>query len=214
MPPFAVTKESLEDISVLALVEPPHELMEVSREMFRTHMMKRPCDSALQQAPEVLDGIGMDVSIDVGDLVVDDVVRDVSAHDPIAPPFVGVEDFDRSLVNLSSSESFDFVAVEMGDLGASDSPTSFDDADDCGLLAPSSGASRPNALFFTPDVGVVHLQNTEQLGFIVCRGHGAPNTMAHIPSGGIADIEHPVNLVSAHPLLGLADEVNGDEPLP
>lgn len=60
MPPFTVTEEPFEDIPVLSVIEPPHELIEVAGEMLSTHMMECARNSALEQRPEVLNGVGED----------------------------------------------------------------------------------------------------------------------------------------------------------
>src|SRR5580704_13075922 len=77
-------------IVVFALIEPESLFVEIPAEVERFYGDIGALDRALQERPEILDAVGVNVSFDIGDSMIDDVAL-VIVQPAIADPLVSVE---------------------------------------------------------------------------------------------------------------------------
>lgn len=84
-----------------------------------------------------------------------------------------------------------------------------DSTDDDGLVA---GVAAPDVLALTTDVGLIDFNDAVEQRLVVV-AHRAADAMTHVPRRLVARPERALKLLGADPLLGLADQVDGEKPL-
>lgn len=202
-----------EQVRVLAVVVPPLQLVQVGREMLHRDVVVGPDDGALQEAPDALDGVGVDLPTDplvlgVVDRVMPGVLVAKLGNCLVGGQFVGVDELHSVL---------DVRLDELSELGTVAGPADFDS----GLTAPLNRsdneglvpgvAAAPTALL-PSDERFVHFDGVIQEGAVV--GHGGANTVGEIPSSFGGHSDSAGQLSSGHALLGLDDKERCEEPLP
>src|SRR5207249_3285148 len=116
----------------------------------------------------------------------------------------------------SPQESFDICLAVVPSLAESEFPAALDSAQDGGFVGAPVEAIReaPTAigpltgLELAPDESLVGFHDTHQQGSLSLH-HGRADAVAEIPRGLVTDPEHPLELVGADALLGLAHDVCG-----
>src|SRR5207244_942152 len=92
-------------------------------------------------------------------------------------------------------------------------PATLHGAHDDGLLCGAGLASEGAARSTTAEVRFVGFHDAcEHLSHVVA--HRGADAMAHVPRGLVRDLEHPLELVGRDAFLGLAHDVDREEPLP
>lgn len=196
---------------VLAVVVTPLSLVNVGVQMLDAHVVVGADHGALEQAPDALHGVRVNVAAYpflYG--VIDDLVPRVLVTDAlVADPLIGVDGFGVVSNNVLK-ERVERVAVVALPDPEPDSTIAGDSAEDHVLADLVSAADSP-ALAAVP--GLVSLNDPGQLVALVL--HRAPDAVAEVPRRFVAaDLEHPLDLVGADALLGLDHQVDGGEPLP
>ena len=175
-------------------------------------------DSTLQEAPEVFETIGMNLTVDVFDRVIDNLMGVLRAESTVGHEGIGIE----------CGASFDMLphvalycsSLTVGHHGGLDLSTAFQESHHSGLIASASPGDAALAL---ANVHVAGLATDESLidlnlstvaaqlreGTIL---HGLANTVQHEPCCLLGDAERPGNLAGANAVLGSDNEPNGREP--
>src|SRR5262249_23725454 len=140
--------------------------------------------------------------------VPNDLMRIFSGEALVADPFIRNQ--QRYLVRYGlAHKALQGRAIDAIDDASDDFPATADRANN-GLLpgpeaATTGAATHPNVpvLSFAADKGFVNLHLAEQLA-LGAVAHRHTNAMAHVPRGFVgAGADHPVDLMSAHSLLGV-----------
>src|SRR5437016_1487975 len=93
------------DVFIASVVVSELKFRDVERHVFGADFVEGADNAALKDAPEALDGVGMDSTDDVLALcVIDDTVRELFAERAIAAPCIGAEQADF-LGNRAAHES-------------------------------------------------------------------------------------------------------------
>ncbi len=206
-----------EQVGVVPVIETPRHFIKVGLQMLRADLMPRTDDAALQERECGLDAVRGDAeAIFVAHVllvpVVDDLVRS-TIHDVavVAGVAVGNEYFNVSTDVLADvlSES---PRAGIRSVKETEFTVALFDSDDYLLVLLCLAASVPSVA--TADIGFVHLDHAVHLFGNLGILHRGPDTVAEIPRCLIADSQSPLDLVGAHALAGLAEQVGSKEPLP
>jgi len=200
----------------VAAIEPEGHFLKVGGEMFCRNPMPRSHDAPLQKREGRFDCVGMDfaVHIDFG-FVFDGLVAGGEAG-CLHCRGIGVEFIGHDHVNIFAHIVLDvlrqrptFRIVGMKEAGfAAALPESNHDL----LFALGMPWLVLMAALDSADIGFIHLDRSIKHR-LFRRRHCRANPMAEIPRRLVADPERPLNLIGAHPLARLAEQVNGGEPL-
>ncbi len=203
----------------MAIVEPELQFFQVGVEMLHADFVERADEGPLEQAPHVLDPVGVDVAAHplVG-AVVDALMSGVVVRDShIGAERIGVDGFGF-ILDVFLDELVQGVLPHVGN------------ALEPHLAVPLQGASNPDPFVGwdataptlpvdriptrAPDHGFVHFDNAKQDRLEVVRPHRLADTVAEVPGGLVRDPERPLDLVGRSALLALKHQVDGREPLP
>jgi hypothetical protein len=198
----------VEHIRIFAVIESERELRKVKRQIFLRYFVIAAHNPALQQTPEILDVVGMDVSAYIfARLMLDGFVRVEVLEINIPATFIGrdqvhflgygfldkgAQGFSRSVLN-HFADDITFAANR-----SDDGNLVFGATTDLFLSAMA-------VFILSTDVSFIHFNDAEQFGelFVV---HCCADARAHIPDSFIASLiveNHSLDLKSAHPLLGM-----------
>jgi len=214
--------ESVEAVTVihaLPMVEAEGLLIHVAEEVERLDADVRAAKSALQETPEILNSVGVDIALGVGFGVVDEVMDVVSLK-----PEVGV-----SFIGEKMRAGFDVLAN--GHVQAS--PTSIIQDSDAHLSAAlqhrmnrnlpnwSASLTLHDALLavlvhianLAADEGFVDFDFTIQLAAATVILHCEPDALKHEPSGLLANADSAVNLIGRNSILAVGELPHGEQPL-
>ena len=174
-------------------------------------------ETALQQGPEVLHPVGVDVATDVLFSVVDDLVGVLGSQPVVAFQFIGIE--GGTGLDVLPDLSLNVFLLTGLDNGSADcSSLSLQDTHDDHLsFWPTSRDPLP------PFVGV-HIAglaaNEALVGFdFPCQKdsgsllHGTPDTLEHEPRALLSHLHVAGDLVGTDTVLAIGDEPNDGEPL-
>jgi hypothetical protein len=211
-----------EDIGILAIVESPRKLIQVQRKIFRAHVVIGADDPTLQKRPEALNR----VSVNVSSHVFASRMRDRGVRIPcfFQMPIFGVfvrrnqrhfvrYRFAHELPQRIESGVFDHLT---GDIAFARDRSDYHCLVAC-VRSLAVAALVPVAiLVLAPDPSFVGFNFAHQLRELIVVEHRA-NAMAHIEGGFVRRLlsvlfEHPLDLQSAHPLLGLANQIDDLKP--
>jgi hypothetical protein len=171
---------------------------------------------ALQETPEVLDSIGVNVTADVFDGVVDDRVIVVFIQPVIRGQLIG-EDYGASFNVLADSvlEFLSPTAIEMQ--GAHPAVTFYHSEHD-GLIHPAGAVNFLRALDamhvagFAADHAFVNFDVSAKLAATLVL-HCESDTMEHEPRGFLSDAKRAMEFPRANSILVIDDHPDGGEPL-
>src|ERR1019366_6367336 len=118
-------------------------------------------------------------------------------------------DYVHALVHVPSDDLIQSGLIEMrSGLNEMYVPTALADADNGHFLVPLFRVRS-----FGANVGFVNLYSALQF-VSVCFGHGFTDAMAQVPRRLVADSERALQLVGAHALAALVEQVCAEKPLP
>lgn len=204
---------------VVAVVDAKLLLLEISVQVLNADLVERADDGTLEQAPDVLDSVGVYVTDNPFLCGVVDVFvpRIVVSDSHVGAEFVGVERFGF-VFGDRPDESVNRFLTDVGDSAKSD------------LTAPLQSASNPNTLDASGDTHrlapvspmtlariqhrFVQLDHAEQRGARVQRFHRFADSVAEVPRGFVSRSDGAADLVGTHGLLAFDHEVDSGEPLP
>ena len=210
---------------VVAVVVLELDLFEVGRKVLDRDVVVRPDDGALEQRPHALDGVGVHVSPDVLLApVIHGLVHRVLVrhHGGIRGEFVRVNGGYAvgHRVRKERPDGRDVAAV--GDAEAH-LPAPLDRPEHRGLAVPRHPATGQETrdwvavglrvALLAPVPRLVHLHDGRREREVMELPHRAPDAVREEPRRLVGHAEHPLQLVRAHALLGLRDDVGGEQPL-
>ncbi len=163
----------------------------------------------LQEAPDVLDGVGVNVATDPFlDVVVDCFMGGVFVGNAkICGPGVGYDPFGLR-VSVFANEGMEGLSSHVAHNHHTRIASPLDGASDDGL---TSTHPLP-AMFPASNPGFVHLNGARE-GCGIRLTHGGPNPMAQVPRRLVRNVKGSLHLVGRDTLLGLDHQVRGYEPL-
>lgn len=212
-----------ERIVFLPQVEAESLLGDVAEHMERIDANVGALDRPLQQAPEVLQAVGVDRPIDVSNCVVNDAMPEVLSESVVAAPLVGVE--RRALLDVLMNLPVKLLGADvLYNSGMNGGRTlivpALDDAQNGGLSANPSAVdfddslplSLVHVLGETADKGFVSLDRTAH--FLEALGlHSKADTAKHEPRGFLGDAQTPRHFVGADAVLGIGQHPDRGKPL-
>lgn len=176
--------------------------------------------SALEQAPEVLQPIGMDLAANVGLGVVDELVDVFGLESEVSGGFIG-EDMgsrfdgcfdvaDQSMaagVGVTENHGFDFAIAFQHALDANFATLAATVTAEHPRLA--SGVHVPR---LAADVGFVNFHFAGELAALVVL-HRQPDALKHEPSGLLSDSKSAMDLVRTDSVFAVGNHPHGGKPL-
>jgi hypothetical protein len=213
----------LEDIRILAVVVPPRKFVEVERQILLADIMVGADDSALEQCPERIEVRGVDLAAHILAVrMINGFVRETKrVQVAVSAIFIG-----RNQFNLVAHSLADKLIERLGagilDNLANHIALAADRADDANLAGANPASAEMLAfagvlvLFLAAQKRFINFDLTHKLRESVIAQHRA-DTMADVEGGLVSGrsavfFEHPLNLESAHSLLGLTNQVDNLEP--
>ena len=177
--------------------------------MFDRNLMKRTDDRPLQETPDVLYGVGVDVATGVlADGMVDCLVTGVLVSDaPVGSPVVGVDGFGF-IMDGFFGESMESLATPVCNNFEDDFTVPLNGSHDDGLVALIP-------MTFTPDLTVnkslVNLNDALQFDGRRFFDSGT-DTVTEIPSSSVSHAKGTFHLLSGDALLGFHHHIGRKEP--
>lgn len=173
--------------------------------------MKHAHDAALEQAPNVLNAIGVNVAIDVPFAVIDGMVRELGAIEPqVGFEFIGVHGASRynMLTDKASKHGsghvFDGLQTDLTRCSLSHS--------NYGNFIGGSSAAWTFA--FAAYIGFVSFDDPgELLTELIIFRHSRADAVSHVPRRLIGSLEFTFQLSGAHAFLRRADHIDCEKPL-
>ena len=207
--------DALEHIGVLPVVVPEGELVEVEREVVFRDVMERPHDATLNERPEAINVVSVNLSPHIfAGAMADGLVIEPLIQDAVATGLVRGDEID-TFVNSLPDEPIKRRSLGVLDHLSDDIAFTGNRADH-GDLAFRPTTPTPlvtmAVLIVSTDVGFVNLDHAGQLGELSVL-HGGADTVTHVPSRPVgARADSALNLHGAHALLTLTHEVDHLEP--
>jgi hypothetical protein len=206
-----------ENVRVLAVVEPEGKLVQIQRQVLRTHVVIRPDDATLEQTPERIDALGMNFAAYILACGMSYRVVLVAQCSKI---FIAGVVIGRDQIHFPA-DGFSDKAIKRGRISVFDHLTydiafARDRADNGRFVAAESALAAfliPVAiLILATKVGLVHLDNTHELTKIGIF-HSRTEPMAHIERCAVgAGTDHAMNLKGTHPFLAREHQIQNLEP--
>ena len=204
---------------LLAVIVAKHLLVEITEKVKRLHADIGSIDPTLQEAPEVLDAVSVDVIPDVGFGVVDNHVDVNFAQALVGTQCIAVKRSSDFYIGLNMLLQHFLLAVP--DHGTPELSAALQQAHNGSfVLASGSGDSNgPLALVhvsgFAADEGFVHFDFASAPAHLDERTglHGEANTMEHKPCGFLSDTKSAAYLVGANPVFAVGDHPDSHKPL-
>src|SRR5579871_395312 len=167
-------------------------------------------EAPLQEAPEVLQPVGVNLPVNVGFGVIDDLVREVLTQTPVGKQFIGVD--VRSLADVLLNDGLKSLFLPVVNHGRSDLAAALEHAYHDGLLKRIVLALRGvHVSRLAADEGFIYFDMTGQLAALfslVC----LPNPVKHEPRGFLADSKSAVKLPGGDTVLGIGEEPHRRKP--
>lgn len=204
---------------LFAVVVTEDLLIEVTEQMKRLHAHIGSIDAAFQEAPEVLDTIGMDASVDVGLGVVDHHV-DIHRIKPLVGT-KGIVVYGGSGFDMSLHVFLKHFLFAVCDHGTTELSTALQKPDN-GSLVLSSGAGDsycPLTVVHIPGLaayeGFVHFYLGSAAAHLDERSglHSETDAMEHEPCGFLGDSKSPRQLVGTDSVFAISDHPHSHKPL-
>lgn len=169
-------------------------------------------DRALEQAPNVLDGIGMgDAAHPLLLLMVDLLVlRVVIANAIIGRPLICADRLGF-VVGEFPDEGMQGLAVGSRNLAHANVTAALDNARDDGFIGEVRPFPSAASDVLATDIGFVHFDRPTQL-LGIGLGHGRTDAVAQIPRGFVRYADHALHLIRGNPLLRLDNQVDRHKP--
>ena len=204
-----------EEVGVVAVVELEGDLIEVGGQMLGAHLVVGADHRPLQEAPHALHGVRMDDSPNPLALVVGHelMARVGVLNAAVCLPSVRVDRFGVVAHNVLDEGVKLSLAGPIPDL-ETDLTAALNGSQDHRLAGAATGATL-GALAAPPHaahVGLVNLHDAAQRHRRVLF-HRCADAVREIPRRLVGHVQRALKLAGAHPLLGLAHEVDRHEPL-
>lgn len=187
-------------ISELARVESKYLFIDVPEQVERLDTDVRSVQSALQQAPEVFHAVRMDLSLDIGFRVIDNLVRVILAQSKVGNHFVRVQMGTRFNVLMNGRDHAQILRVL--DHASTDFAATLQHALNCRLADRAAAfafhqaalAALVHIASLSADVALVYLDLPRELAKRPVL-HRQPNSLQHEPRRLLSNAQIPVKLV-------------------
>lgn len=203
-----------EQIGVLAAIKPERHFVQVSLKVLRADLVPRPDDAAFEQRERRFHGVRVDIPAHVffcfmiDGLVLSPVDSSFDHGRRVTCQFISDDHFyigaDVFLDVLRQRAGLRILSMKEPQIAAA-----LPDADYNFLLILAVAYAL--ALLLSAYVGFIYLNRARQFRLLQF-GHCCSDAVAQIPCRLIAPADDAADLVSAHPLPGLAKQVRCDEP--
>src|SRR5260370_3611019 len=199
-----------ENMFVFPVIKTMLQFIQIGVQMLNAHFMVRTNDRTLQEAPNALDAVGVNIADNpfLGEVINPSVLRVGIFDSPISRHFVRVDRF-RVRRGIIVNELVKHGLSSVRDNLQTNLSLALDGSDCDGLIA---FVTSPHAASLSPHVSLVHFNNSAQK-LSVNVSHGSPDSMAEIPSRLVGDVYRPLDLKTRHSFLPFRHKVNGEEPL-
>src|SRR5882762_3585022 len=203
-----------------AIVVPKNLFVQIAEQVERLDIDVCSLESTLEQAPEVFESVGMNLSVNVGLSMVDNLVLEsLVPQSLIGHQRIGV---DRAAsFNVSANLGLQVMfAASRNDVGANLAAT-LQNAHDSRLAFDS-----PVSNLLASLIGVHETSSATDKGFVyfhfftaTTEPHGVPlmqgkaNAVHHKPCRLLGDSQSAAHFVGTNAVLGVHDEPNGNHPL-
>lgn len=188
--------------------------------MLRADVMPRAEDAALQKRKRALNRVGMNVAVNVNaPAVIHGLVARLEVRDRllVCPKFVG-NDHVNVLAHVLADVAGESAGRNIFGVEEAQIAVALADADHDFLAALAAPVDllrailRVHILRLAADERLVNLNRAVQHRAIRLT-HRAADAVAEIPSRLVANAERALDLIRAHSLARLAEQIDGDEPL-
>jgi len=203
-------------IGTLAAVETERHFVQVGLQVLGTDFVPRSNDAAFQKRECRFHGIRMDFATSVFlDRVIDLLVGSCDVGFPHSRA-VDVEIIRHNHINIGADvflnvlcqrSTLDILSVE-----EAESAATLPDANDNLFVGSTSALGYAFAASATADIGLIHFNGSVQ-HWALRFDHSATDAVTEIPSGFVADTQHPLDLIGRHTLARLANQMGGNKPL-
>lgn len=207
-------------ILIFPLVESECFLIEIPEQVEWFDIDVSTANGPLQQAPEVLNSIGVNVPLDVSLSVVNDFMNVLPVQvavgrqrigDEVATGLNRVADGGR---DCSAAGVSYYLGLYLARLIINSMP--FEQAHDGNLADCAATSVEPPpgvlVLFLTANEGLVSFDGARELTVTVS-SHSQPDSVKHKPSGLLSYVQSAGDFIGRNPVLGITDKPNGGEPL-
>lgn len=214
--------QSVEAVTVshiLPVVVAESLFIDVPEQVEGFHAYVGTTQTTLQQAPEVLQPVGMDIPLDVGFGVVDELVDVVGLQPKVGDCLIAEDVRARFNVLFDVASQIPSV-VRPGENLGTNLASSLQDSLNASLTGSAStfALERPllPVLVYIPslaaDVGLIDLDLSREHGsaFVL---HGKSNPVEHEPSGLLGDADSAVEFVGTDAVLAVGNHPHGGKPL-
>jgi len=213
-----MTQGVQEQVRILAPIEAESHFVQVCREMFRTDLMPRSHDAALQERECRFDRISCDTSaVLVSCILPCQMVDGLVLYFPDRV-FVGRKTVSNEYLDICAHVLSDVFRQRpaLGIFGMEESQiaVALAEADDHFFVGKS--CTLTSTTIFPADIGFVHLNSTVKHG-LVCFFHGRTDAMTEIPCRLVGTFvlapDRALELVSTHAFLGFTKQQRREKPL-
>ena len=212
--------ESKSIVSEFPEVVPEHLLIQIPEEMERLNADIGAFQLALEQAPEIFESVGVNLSINVAFRMVNDLVLEsLGLESLIGHERIGVDRASR--FDVSANVGLERVLFAIAHDSGANLATALKDAHDGGFILGAS-LSNPATVF----VGVHESGRATDESFIYfdfairptefeerTALHRKTDAMKHEPSGFLSDAKSAAHFVRTDSILAVGNHPNSDEPL-
>ena len=202
----------IKESRIFAVIESVAKLGDVLMKMAKCNAVVLAGDATLQQSPERFDGIGMNLPVYIGDLMVNHGMAHEAANLDVAAVLIRDED-GIGYVDVVAHKLGKALGIQLGliDRTGNDVPATFQNPDHGSLRSTTSALVRSATFTGLPtDVALVHLHDAPEK-FALLK-HGVSDSHAHKPSRVFVDLEIAGKLAGGDALLGIQHKGDRQEP--
>lgn len=180
--------------------------------MLRRNLMPTAHDAALEKRESGLDGIGVNVSVDVAPLAVIDDFVILDARFPhgngVSRGIIGEHDF-YVFADVLADEFRQCARLRIFGVEEAEIAVALTDAHHHILVVPTSGL--PSIAIFAANVSYIHFDLPIQHR-LVGLGHRVTDAVTEVPCGFVTHSDCALNLASRHALLCLTEQMGREKP--
>lgn len=203
-------------VHVLSIVVTEHLLIQVAEQVERLHANVGSAKAALQETPEILQSVSVDLTVNVGNGMVDNLMRVVARQSLVTEHFIGIE--RSASVNMLLNQWLHSVLLSVtNNSGSNLSATLENPKSNCLIFAASasnaSGAGTTvHIARLTADETFVRFNFTVELPAGLSLKRKA-NPVHHVPSAFLSDSERTVDLPRTDTVFAVALHPDCGKPL-
>jgi hypothetical protein len=189
-------------------------LVDIAEQVERLHADVGAVQAAFEQAPEILDCIGVDIAVYVFDGMIDDCVIIVLGQSFIRTQFI-TENRGTGF-DVLADRFLKFLPATFINVHRADFPVAFDHTKDDCFVSPAGAVNflcsfvLVHVARLAADEGLIDFHLAAQLAAVTL--HREADAMEHEPCGLLSDANRPVKLPRANPILIVYDQPDRRKP--